>query len=162
MEQGIYDRFFSTAADMRGELFAYAFSVTKSREDAEDAVHNAIIKAFDGLSGLRNRAKLKPWLFSILRNECLSMLRQKKRFAPLDEAIPDTAEARNESGLDLENCVAALGTELREAVVLYYKLGFSTAEIARLTGTPRSTVMSRLARARELIKKRLEGEEYDG
>ncbi|MBR5949418.1 MAG: RNA polymerase sigma factor [Clostridia bacterium] len=161
MDQRTYDRFFSTAADMRGDFFAYAFSITKTREDAEDAVHNAIIKAFDGLPALRSHKKLKPWLFSILRNECLSMLRQKKRFTPLEEELPAPAE-RSEDSLDIENCVAVLGTELREAVVLYYNLGYSTAEIAKLTGTPRSTVMSRLARARELIKKRLEGEKYDG
>lgn len=161
MDQRTYDRFFSSITDLRGDLFAYAFSITKTREDAEDAVHNAMVKAFDGLSGLRSQNKLKPWLFRILKNECISIMRQKKRFAPLPEDIP-AAEKRDESGLDLANCVAALGTELREAVVLYYKLGYSTAEIAKLTGVPRSTVMSRLARARELIRKQLEGENYDG
>jgi len=161
MDQRTYDRFFSSITDLRGDLFAYAFSITKTREDAEDAVHNAMVKAFDGLSGLRSPNKLKPWLFRILKNECISILRQKKRFVPLPEDIPG-AEARSESGLDLENCVADLGTELREAVVLYYKLGYTTAEIAKLTDTPRSTVMSRLARARELIRKQLEGENYDG
>ena len=151
------DWFFSSITALQGDLFAYAFSITRSREDSEDAVHNAIVKAFDGLPRLRNRAKLKPWLFAILRNECLMLLRQRKRFAELPEDIP--AERRDdEAALDIGAAVANLGAELREAVVLYYKLGYSTEEIANIVGVPRGTVMSRLARARELIRKQLEGE----
>ena len=82
------DWFFNSITALQGDLFAYAFSITKSREDAEDAVQNAIIKAFDGLPDLRNRARLKPWLFRILRNECLLLLRQGKRFAALTPEIP--------------------------------------------------------------------------
>lgn len=81
------DYFFNIIPALQGDLFAYAFSITKSREEAEDAVHNAIIKAFDGLPKLRNRAKLKQWLFRILRNECLQIKRQGRRFAPLNEDI---------------------------------------------------------------------------
>lgn len=151
------DWFFNSITVLQRDLFAYAFSITKSREDAEDAVHNAIIKAFDGLPELKSKAKLRPWLFKILRNECLLLLRQRKRFAELSEDIR-TEQKDNEEMLDLGSAVGNLGSELREAVVLYYKLGYSTSEIAVITGIPRGTVMSRLARARELIKIYFEGE----
>ena len=149
------DRFFDTVTALRGDLFAYAFSITKQREDAEDAVHNAIVKAFDGLAKLRNESKLKPWLFAILRNEAIELLRQKKRFAALTDDIPSEG-APDAERLDAANAVASLPQELREAVVLYYHLGYSTDEIARIARIPRGTVMSRLHRARELIKKQLE------
>jgi len=149
--------FFNSITALNGDLFAYAFSITKSREEAEDAVHNAIVKAFDGLPKLRNKAKLRPWLFRILRNECLLLIRRNKRFTLLPEDIP--AEPRDEeTKLDLGHAVGSLSEDLREAVVLYYKLGYSTGEIANITGVPRGTVMSRLARARELIRNYMEGE----
>ena len=157
MDPNRSDWFFNSIKALRGDMFAYAFSITKSREDAEDAVHSAIIKAYEALPGLRNRARLKPWLFKILRNECLLLLRGRKRFTELTEDIPAVCEDE-EARLDAAEAVAALSPELREAVVLYYKLGYSTAEIANIAGVPRGTVMSRLARARELIKIRLEGE----
>lgn len=152
------DLFFNSIQALQDDMFAYAFSITRSREDAEDAVHNAIIKAYGGLPKLRNAEKLRPWLFKILRNECLLIIRQGKRFTELDGELPAQQPDR-ESSLDLSSAVGSLSRELRETVVLYYKLGYSTREIARILRVPRGTVMSRLARARELIKKRLEGEE---
>lgn len=151
------DWFFDSIAALRGDMFAYAFSITKSREDAEDAVHNAMIKAFDSLPELRSRAKLRPWLFRILRNECLKLINLKNRFAPLADDVPAGHKDPEES-MDLGFAVSSLGDEFREVIVLYYKLGYSTGEIARIVGIPRGTVMSRLARARELIRIRIEGE----
>ena len=149
------DRFFETVTVLRGEMFAYAFSITKQREDAEDAVHSAIVKAFDGLGRLRDESKLKPWLFAIIRTEALQILRRRKRFSELTDEIPARDEPSAER-LDAVNAVAALPQKLREAVVLYYMLGYSTEEIASIVHIPRGTVMSRLHRARELIKKQLE------
>ncbi len=157
MAQERTDWFFNSIAALKGDMFAYAFSITKSREDAEDAVHNAIIKAFDGLSELRNRAKLRPWLFRILRNECLKLINLKSRFTSITDDMP--AEHKDlEESLDLGLAINSLGDEFREVVLLYYKLGYSTGEIAKIVGIPRGTVMSRLARARELIRIRIEGE----
>lgn len=149
------DRFFEAVTFLMNDMFAYAFSITKQREDAEDAVHNAIVKAYDGLGKLRNEAKLKPWLFAILRNEALLILRQRKRFTALTDDFPSAGETSAER-LDAANAVATLPQKLREAVVLYYKLGYSTEEIAEIVRIPRGTVMSRLHRAREIIKKQLE------
>lgn len=151
------DQFFNSITALQGDMFAYAFSITKSKEDAEDAVHNAIVKAFNGLDKLRSRGKLRQWLFAILRNECLQIKRQERRFTELRDEVP-SERGDVETGLDVGAAVGSLSSELREAVVLYYKLGYSTREIAAITGVPRGTVMSRLARARELIRTYLEGE----
>ena len=63
-----------------------------------------------------------------------------------------------EERLDLGLAINSLGDEFREVVLLYYKLGYSTGEIAQILDIPRGTVMSRLARARELIGLSLKGE----
>ncbi len=151
------DWFFNSIIELQGDLFAYAFSIAKSRMDAEDAVQNTIIKAYDGLPKLKSKAKLRPWLFKILRNECLLIMRGKKRRADLREDMPEEAEDVEES-IDLGNAVGSLSEELREVIVLYYKLGYSTAETAKLIGVPQGTVMSRLARARDRIRSFIEGE----
>ena len=157
MTQNKTDWFFNSITALQGDMFAYAFSITKSREDAEDAVHNAVIKAFDNLPKLRNRAKFRPWLFKILRNECLLLMRFRRRFSPFTEDIP--AEQKDlETSIDLSIAVGGLSEELREIVVLYYKIGYSTGEITQILDIPRGTVMSRLARARELIGFSLKGE----
>lgn len=157
MAQERTDWFFNSIAALKGDMFAYAFSITKSREDAEDAVHNAIIKAFDSLETLRSKVKFKQWMFAILRNECLLLIKQWRRSAELTEDIP--AEMKdNEESMDLSIAVGRLSKELREVTVLYYKLGYSTREIALIVDAPQSTVMSRLARARELIRAYIEGE----
>ena len=135
------DWFFNSITALQGDMFAYAFSITKSREDAEDAVHNAIIKAYEALPKLRSKAKLRQWLFAILRNECLQILRRGKRFAPLTEDIPQEGSDAD-AMLDIGSAVGSLPCELREVIVLYYTLGYSTGEIARILKTPRGTVMS--------------------
>ena len=157
MTQKKTDWFFNSITAMQGDMFAYAFSITKSREDAEDAVHNAVIKAFDNLPKLRSKAKFRQWLFKILRNECLLSMCFRRRFSPITEDIP--AEQKDlETSIDLSIAVSGLSEELREIVVLYYKIGYSTGEIAQILDIPRGTVMSRLARARELIGFSLKGE----
>lgn len=157
MAQERTDWFFNSIAALKSDMFAYAFSITKSREDAEDAVHNAIIKAFDSLETLRSKVKFRQWMFAILRNECLFLIKQRRRSAELTEDIP--AEMKdNEESMDLSIAVGRLSKELREVTVLYYKLGYSTREIALIVDAPQSTVMSRLARARELIRAYIEGE----
>lgn len=157
MTQNKTDWFFNSITVLRGDMFAYAFSITKSREDAEDAVHNAIIKAFDSLPKLRNKAKFRQWLFTILRNECLLLMKQGKRFTELSEDIPAQMKD-NAASLDLSIAVGKLSQDLREVIVLHYKLGYSTREIALIVGVPQGTVMSRLARARELMRTYLSGD----
>lgn len=151
------DWFFNSITALQGDMFSYAFSITKSREDAEDAVHNAIIKAFDSLPKLRNKARFRQWLFTILRNECLLLIRHGKRFSELAETVPSERKD-DEARLDLCSAVRRLNKDLRDVIVLYYEFGYSTREIAIIVDAPQGTVMSRLARARERIRTYIEGE----
>ena len=78
----IYDRY----AD---RLFGFAFSMLRDREEAADAVHDVILRSSQKLDQLRDPTKLRPWLFSIARNEVMSRMRQRSRRD--NREVPDMA-----------------------------------------------------------------------
>ena len=134
-----------------------------SPSEAEDAFQNALLRALDGVDGLDDPARFRPWLFRIVTNEVRAAQRRSfwRRFAPLppdDAAGPlglvaadATAEAR-----DLLDALARLGRREREALLLYEVGGFSVDEVRALQGDrSASAVKSRLARARARLRERL-------
>ena len=76
---GVYDAY----AD---RLFAYAVTLLRDRDAAADAVHDALLVARERAGQLRDPDPLRPWLYAITRSECLRVLRDRRRAAPLDEA----------------------------------------------------------------------------
>ena len=113
---------------------------------------------------------MKPWLLTIVRNCFLTVVRQTKLKQdvplPADDDIdvadpaliasdpdPEAAIIKLENHCQLKDLLAALPTEFREVLVLREMEELSYSEIAQITGAPMGTVMSRLARARALLKK---------
>lgn len=139
---------------------ALARWLARSQADADDIVQEAMLRAYRAFDGARVE-QVRPWLMAIVRN-CFHDLRAKAaRLAPADEAMertPDeapTPEATAELSSDrrrLERMLALLPDDFREALVLREFEDMSYREIAEATGVPIGTVMSRLARARMLLK----------
>ena len=140
-----------------------------SRLDADDIVQDAMLRAFRGFDSLRGE-DVKPWLLTIVRNCFLSGVRQARRKEdvplPADSEIALTEQSLIASGLDpevaviqmdthrqLNSLLASLPVEFREVLVLREMEDLSYSEIAQTVGIPIGTVMSRLARARTLLKK---------
>jgi RNA polymerase sigma-70 factor (ECF subfamily) len=142
--------------------------LTRNEQDAQDMVQEAYLRAFkffDSFHGVDGRA----WLFTIVRNTCYTWLHQnradEKRTA-FDEEIhtidsetfnPATLALRSADHQILTRALDELPVEFREVVVLRDLEGFSYKEIADIANVPTGTVMSRLARARERLKKILCG-----
>jgi len=142
--------------------------------DAEDAVQEAYLRAFRHFDGFRGEDG-RAWLLAIVRNACYTLLQNKwgQSLEPFDEETyirnqPETAfsDARNGSDpetLLLQNAdqnlidlaIRELPTEFREVLVLRELEDFSYKEIAGIAGIPIGTVMSRLARARGLLRQSL-------
>src|SRR5580704_9905161 len=77
----------------RRELTAYCYRMLASPQDAEDAVQDALVRAWRGLAGFENRAGLRPWLYRIATNVCLDMLKARGRRAlPMDFAPAATGQ----------------------------------------------------------------------
>lgn len=133
--------------------------LARSQADAEDIVQEAMLRAFRAFDSA-NVAQVRPWLMAIVRN-CFHDHRAKAVRLTPDEGLdrrPDeapTPEASAELSSDrrrLERLLALLPDDFREALVLREFEDMSYREIAEATGAPIGTVMSRLARARMLLK----------
>ena len=138
--------------------------LTKNDHDAQDIAQEAYLRAFrsfDSFNGEDGRA----WLLTIVRNCCYSWRRGKRgtEDVPYDDEAHSTdttsryaADARAIGESERGNLASALETlpaEFREVLVLREIEDFSYREIARVTGVPIGTVMSRLARARERLRR---------
>jgi RNA polymerase sigma-70 factor, ECF subfamily len=139
-------------------LYTLAARVLGSREDAADAVQEALVRAWLALPKFRRDARFSTWLYRIVVNAAHDV-RAKRREPTLDEP-PDPADPRDrfadrELSSDLQAALNALDETYRTAVVLYDVLGCSYAEIAELTEVPEGTVKSRIFRGRTELAARL-------
>jgi RNA polymerase sigma factor (sigma-70 family) len=149
-----------------GAAYNLARWLTRNEHDAEDVVQEAYLRAlksFGGFHGSDGRA----WLLAIVRNSCYTWLQKKRLREPataFDEEIhavdasaatPVNLLLQKETKQAVHQAVEELPVDLREVVVLRELEGLSYKEIAAIADIPMGTVMSRLARARERLQKRL-------
>ena len=161
------------------ELRAFALSLTHDGVWADDLVQEAFVRALRSFETLRGE-DARPWLLAIVRNLFLTRVTSGRPYQviSLDALIPDpemegsawdpcdpdqddpeTALMRRNDIEIMQKLVEALPSPFREVVVLREFEELSYKEIATVTGTPIGTVMSRLARARQILQqscKRLE------
>jgi len=142
-------------------LYRYGYRLSGSSADAEDLTQEAFCKAQLQLGQLRDPARAKAWLFSILRNAYLHRARSDRQHkqVPLD-SIGDLAEALPEPLPDVEperlqQALDELPEVFRTPVILYYFEEFSYRDIAEQMDLPIGTVMSRLARAKAHLRSRV-------
>jgi RNA polymerase sigma-70 factor (ECF subfamily) len=143
-------------------LYRYAYRLSGSASDAEDLTQETFCKAQTNWSQLRDPARAKSWLFSILRNTYLHRVREKKQAQVISlQGVMDVAETvapDNMSEVDPEQLQQALNDlpeVFRTPIILYYFEDFSYREIAEQMELPLGTVMSRLSRAKAYLRDRL-------
>ncbi len=156
-------------------LFRTAWSILKSRAEAEEAVQSAYLSAFANIAAFEGRAALSTWLTRILVNEALGRKRAEERrrthletegVAVLDdyrEALmrgskpenPDAALAREQIRKLLEQAVAALPDIFRTVFVLREIEGLSSEDTATILDVPVATVKTRLFRGRHRLQQML-------
>jgi RNA polymerase sigma-70 factor (ECF subfamily) len=142
-------------------LYRYAYRLTGSGADAEDLTQEAFCKAQPKLCQLRDPACAKPWLFRILRNAYLHKVRAAKSHhcASLED-MSEVPERPPDSGAlvepeKLQEALNELPEVFRTPIILYYFDDFSYRDIAEQMEVPLGTVMSRLARAKAYLRRRL-------
>ena len=139
-------------------LYTLAARVLGSRDEAADAVQDALVRAWLALPKFRGDARFSTWLYRITVNAAHDA-RAKRRTPPVEEP-PDPVDPRDrfaeqELSGELQRALNALDETYRVAVVLYDVLGCSYAEIAELTEVPEGTVKSRIFRGRSELAERL-------
>lgn len=135
-------------------LFRVACSIVGSRADAEDAVQQALMKAWMHRKKARPGAE-RAWMMRILVNESRSILRKRRPVLPLEEITLTTPPAADNS---LQEAIRALPESLRTPLLLKYMEGMTETEVAAAMGIPVSSVKGRLFRARKLLKTQLNEE----
>ena len=145
---------------------AYRFArwLCRSAADAEDVVHDAVIRAYRSYDGARV-SDPKSWLLAIVRNCQLNAISRRRPAVALDDVAEETLgmlsarpltpeeEHIHADGIrTFQNLLGALPDAHREILVLRELEELSYGEIAEVTGIPMGTVMSRLARARSALK----------
>lgn len=144
---GLVDRHYDRCARI-------AVRILGNREDAEEAIQDAFLRAFRALGDYEDRERFSAWLTRILVNQCRTVLAKSRRreavFLDIESCGIDlVAEAGSEDGAwpDLEHALMQLPVAQREAVVLKYSDDLTYEEMARITGAGESALKMRVQRA---------------
>lgn len=153
------EEFSAAVAQHSRRMYRAARSVLDSDADAEDAVGQAVLQAWQSLDKLRDKGAVRPWLVRIAVNCAYAQRRRQGRVVSLDGLPQEPAAPGPPQSCGLWEAVCALPPERRAVVVLFYYEEMTVAEIAKCLRLPQGTVKSRLARARKQLKEMLCGEE---
>lgn len=140
-----------------------ALRIVGNREDAEEAVQDAFLRAYRALGSYEDRERFSAWLTRILVNQCRTLLaRAQKREAVFSDLDLRDAELVVErpgvapSWPELDRALAQLSSDQREAVVLRYSDDLTYDEMARITGVGESALKMRVQRAFARLRALLE------
>jgi len=171
-QQGNMRAFNSLSARWESSIYRFALRTLGNQEDARDVCQEALLKAYTNIKRLREGNKFRPWVHHIALNLCRDRFRGSAARAEtrsfeeqgIDEArlaVESAGHAQPEKiGLlrAVEQALALLPNEQRDAILLREYHGFTSEEIGEITGVPAATVRSRifygLRATREMLRKR--------
>ena len=137
------------------EMYVLACSILKNQADAQDAVSECIVRAFENRTSLKKRTSARSWLMKILINVSRSAITKRQKVVLF--ADPEQYEQEPETAEDhLWSVILELPENVRVVMVLYYYEGFSVREISTLLDIPEGTTKTRLSSGRKQLAKRIE------
>lgn len=162
----------------KGPIYNLAYRMLRQREDSEDVAQEVFLHVFRALDKFDPEQRFSPWIYRIASNLCLDKLRKNKNIAvsldaPLAEdrglyrQVPDPAAGPPEITEDAEtrreiqSAIDALPEKYRLIVILRHTRDLAYEEIAEAMDLPLGTVKTRLFRAREFLRRYLEGQRMD-
>ena len=163
-ESGKNERFKALALPYLDELYTLARYLMRGSAEADDAVQECYLRAFRHFETFRG-GPIKPWLLAILRNVChatyagsvrLVYAESDEQATPVwrdDAETPEQSVLRRHTAETVQRLIGELPAEFREVIVLREINELSYRDIATVIEAPIGTVMSRLARAREMLRK---------
>lgn len=156
-------------------VYNFALQLVGSAEDARDLTQEAFVRAWSALPTLRSNETFGVWLYRIVLNLSKDLVRKqsKQRSVSLDadshssdgEPLerqfqgelpgPEESAVANEVEAAVRKAVDSLGSDHRIVVTMHHFEGMDVDSIAKVLRVPRGTVMSRLSRAREILRRKL-------
>ena len=142
--------------ELTDTAFAVAYLILGNSADCEDAMSEAILRAYQGRGKLKKRDSFRAWFLQILRREAYNVLRRRRRVSPVEELPETPAPEGDDAGrLDLQAALSQLTEDQRTALLLQQE-GYDLAEIGRILDVPVGTVKSRISRAKRTLRTLLE------
>ena len=145
------EAFAKAVTEMTQTLYRVSCSQLPNEADREDAVQEALRRAWEKRGSLKDDRYLRTWVVRILLNVCHDIQREGKRMIPAEE-IPEPGVPSGEETVDLKECLLRLDERERIPILLYYLEGFDIGQIAKVLRIPQGTVKSRLHRGREQLR----------
>lgn len=145
----------------RARLYRVAYSWCHSAALADDLVQETLTKAMVKIAQLRDPNASEAWLFTILSNCYRDHFRRSRETENVDditliqENTPESENVQQQTVNKVRRAIARLGEGQRQVVTLVDLEGFSYVEVANILEIPIGTVMSRLCRARKVLKEQL-------
>ena len=172
-----FDRF---VEHFRAKIFHYSWLMCGQREDAEDVAQDTLLKVFESFDQLREPERVRPWVFRIARNACLTK-RRKSVFAPTQElslddfmpawtigsghaklqiadwsGLPDLQLIRSEMKHVLDQAISELPENYKSVLLMRDVEELSTLETAEVLDLTEDVVKTRLHRARLAVRQKLD------
>lgn len=159
MKQILYERLIQFIIDNQDRFYRMAYSYTRHQEDALDAVQSAVCKALEAHRGIRNADAIKTWFYRILINECLKVLKSRKKVVLTADAVGQEEgylEERYEQGGDIIRELEKLETDIQGIIRLRVFEEMSLKEISAITGLNLNTVKTKLYRGLKQLKENMQ------
>lgn len=154
-------------------LYRSAYLMTGNQYDAEDIIQETFLTAFQHIKELRDKTKLKSWLFRIMINLIHRQQAKKKREISDENIVEliDSKDFRNSDyednpenmllKMDFQNYLMQINVKRREALILYYYNEMSVREIAKICNCFEGTVKSRLHKGRLELRQKINAAESE-
>lgn len=147
----------------QSSMYALAYSIVQNNQDAEDVLGEAVLRAYSNLDNLKSKNSFKPWIFRIVHNVAIEMIRERKKVVDLEEQkeIADRSEEVDiATRLVLHDSINRLRQPYRTIIWLFYFENLPVVKIARITGGSPVTVRKQLSRARKMLQEILNKEDF--
>lgn len=144
------------------KFYKTAKVILKNDDDVYDALQEALISIYQNYEQLKKKKYFSTWATRIVINKCYDLLRRNKNnIVPIDENIENDMKIAqyDEYEVDeygIKEAMKYLNEDLKLITILYYYDNYSVKEISQIINIPDGTVKSRLSKAREILKQKLE------
>lgn len=146
----------------RSRLYRMAFAWTNDTDIADEIVQETMIKAMNNVDKVKNIDALDSWLFRVLSNCFIDFCRKQKEVVDIDDIklidnkTPESIHTQNEMLASIRTAISRLPFKYSQVITLVDIENFTYAEVSEIIDSPMGTIMSRLNRGRQSLKKILE------
>ena len=144
-------------------MYKLAMGILRNEADAEDAMQDAILKAYSNLAQLKDRSKFRPWILSIVHNCSIECIRKRKNVVDIEDeqwiAAPESS-VDTAARISIWEAVQKLKIPYRTVIILFYYEDCSIIQIAEITNTNVNSIKTQLSRGRKMLAQLLNKEDF--